>query len=128
MNILLIEPSQMLAATYRAALKNAGHVVAHAASAQSAIQAIDQKLPQLIILELQLVGHSGIEFLYELRSYPEWQHVPIIVHSLVMEEQLADQRERLHSLGIVGHLYKPTTTLQKLLRTVAEFEPTAMTR
>jgi CheY-like chemotaxis protein len=126
MNILLIEPSHVLASTYKAALQTAGHVVVHTASAQTAIQAIDQNVPQLIILELQLVGHSGIEFLYELRSYPEWQHVPVVIHSLVAEMQLLDQLERLQGLGVVRHLYKPVITLQKLVRAVSELEPTVL--
>jgi two-component system phosphate regulon response regulator PhoB len=71
-NILLIEPDRLLAEIYQRALSSEGHNVVVCAGAQSAILSADQSTPDLVILELQLVEHSGIEFLYEFRSYSEW--------------------------------------------------------
>ncbi len=121
MNILLIEPDTLLARTYTAALAAAEHTVEHATTAQAGIFAADRRTPDLIILELQLVSHSGIEFLYELRSYPEWQALPVIVLSQVPPAEFIDSWDLLqHSLGVQTYLYKPRTTLTKLLTTVAK--------
>ena len=81
--ILLIEPDRQLAQTYYEALQTEGHTVIAAAGAQTAILATDQEQPDLIILEPQLVEHSGIEFLYELRSYSEWQLTPVIIQTII---------------------------------------------
>lgn len=122
MNILLVEPDTVLAQIYQAALVGQGHRVRTAATAQAAIHAADQYQPELIILELQLVSHSGIEFLYELRSYSEWRDIPVLVLSHVPPTEFVDSWELLHSeLGVHTYLYKPRTTLAKLLRTVQEF-------
>lgn len=119
MNILIIEPDVVLARTYREALKNKGQVaVTH--TAQAAIHACDQSAPDLILLELQMPGHNGVEFLYELRSYPEWQNVPIVLHSIVPLGHIGMSAEMLRTLGIVNHLYKPTTSLTQLNREVTE--------
>lgn len=120
MHVLLIEPNYLLAMTYRTALINAGYEVAHAVSAQTAIRSIDQNVPQLIVLELQLAGHSGIEFLYELRSYPEWQSIPVMVHSLVDLTRHEQSQERLQNIGVSTYLYKPVTTLRHFVQTVRE--------
>lgn len=122
MNIILIEPDRLLAGTYRAALQSAGHKVLMCASAQAAVFAADEVMPDVVILELQLVRHSGLEFLYEFRSYPEWQHIPIIIHSHIPAGEFSDSWEVLRDqLGVAAYHYKPLTSLQNLLRSVNRF-------
>lgn len=124
MNILLIEPDRILARTYQGALEQAGHEVRTAATAQAAIHAADDKQPDLVVLEMQLVSHSGVEFLYEFRSYPDWQAIPVVVVSNVPPGEFADSRELLHEeLGVRAYHYKPRTTLRALLTTVESFAP-----
>lgn len=119
MNILLIEPDVLLAATYASVLKKAGYRVRIATSAQSALDAADDMLPDIILLELQLVSHSGIEFLYEFRSYAEWQSVPVIVLSNVPPAEFKQSGSVLQDqLGVVDYYYKPHVSLLKLLRIV----------
>jgi len=115
----MIEPDRVLAETYREACVRAGHSLVPCASAQAAILAADQKTPDAVIVELQLIQHSGIEFLYEFRSYPEWQHIPVIIHSVVSPAEFADNWELFkQQAGISRYLYKPHTTLKELLATV----------
>jgi DNA-binding response OmpR family regulator len=119
--ILLIEPDRVLAETYRQALLGGGHQVVCCASAQAGIISADQHRPDLIILELQLVEHSGIEFLYELRSYPDWQDVPVIIHTLVPAAEFIHSRRLLSErLGVRNYLYKPETNLKELLSAAEE--------
>lgn len=120
MHILLIEPDTILAKLYRTSLERAGHAVTVADGAQAAVNKLNGQLPDLIVAELQLVEHNGVEFLYELRSYPEWQTIPLLVHSLVPPTALELTPLQQDRLGIIGHLYKPATSLQQLRRQVAE--------
>ena len=122
MNILLIEPDRILAKTYQKALQQAGHIVHLSTTAQSAIYNADKHAPDLIVLELQLVSHSGVEFLYEFRSYPEWQSTPVIVVSNVPPGEFSDSWDVLKDqLGVVAYRYKPRTSLKTLIRVVDEF-------
>lgn len=122
--ILLIEPDRQLAQTYYEALQTEGHTVIAAAGAQTAILATDQEQPDLIILEPQLVEHSGIEFLYELRSYSEWQLTPVIIQTIIPPAEFNDAAETLRTqLGVNRFLYKPQTNLKQLLRAVDEELP-----
>ena len=122
MQILLIEPDTLLAQTYSKALKHSGHRVQVSATAQQAVHQADEHMPELVILELQLVSHSGIEFLYELRSYPEWQDIPVLVLSHVPPTEFVDSWNLLQNeLGVKKYLYKPRTSLAKLLNSVNEF-------
>lgn len=119
--VLLVEPDTELARTYAEALRLAGHEAVHAATAQSAINAADQRVPNVVVLELQLPAHGGLEFLHEFRSYPEWQAVPVILNTYVLPQEINAVRTTLaEDLGIRAVHYKPQTSLQLLLRSVAE--------
>lgn len=119
-NVLLIEPDKLLSQIYQAALKSAGYKVAHCFDAQSAIAAADKVRPDVVVVELQLARHSGFEFLYEFRSYADWQNIPVIVHTSVPKHRFSDKLPLIASnLGISEYLYKPRTSLEDLLAGVA---------
>ena len=118
-HIILIEPDRQLAETYAAACIQAGHSVVPCASAQAAVLAADQRCPDVVLVELQLVEHSGIEFLYEFRSYTEWQRVPLIIHSHVPPSEFISNWQLFkEQLNISHYLYKPQTRLRDLLQTI----------
>ena len=117
--ILLIEPDRKLARTYASLFAATGHAVRTAATAQAAICMADDRAPDLVVLELQLVAHSGIEFLYEFRSYVDWRQVPVVVLSGVPPAEFAVSRRLLtEQLGVRAYHYKPQTSLAALRRTV----------
>jgi DNA-binding response OmpR family regulator len=119
-NILLVEPDHMLAQTYIGALELAGHSVQVSPTAQSALEVADEVRPDVVLLELQLVAHSGVEFLYEFRSYADWQEVPIVIVSKVPPAEFNQSARMLkEQLGVTTYCYKPQTDLKQLLRVVA---------
>lgn len=119
--ILLIEPDKVLSRSYKKALEQAGHEVHCISNAQDAINNADQTLPDVVILEIQLIAHSGIEFLYEFRSYPEWQKVPVIILSLVPPQEFNNNWQLIKDeLNIDTYLYKPATTLNELINEVSK--------
>ena len=115
--ILLLEPDRQLAKTYRQTLEPAGYEVDWQQTAQNAIHALDDHPASLVILELQLAKHNGIEFMYELRSYTDWLELPIIILSWVGPSIMANHVLR-QQIGIARYLHKPTTKLTDLLTTV----------
>lgn len=118
-NILLIEPDRVLAETYAQAILSAGQQVAVAPGAQSGILVADRLQPDMVILELQLVAHSGIEFLYEFRSYPDWQNTPVVIHTQVPPREFGASTELLkNELNVREYLYKPQTDLAQLIKTI----------
>lgn len=104
----------MLAQTYRQYLEGKGYQVDVAGTAQKAIELIDAHASDAIVLELQLAGHNGIEFLHELRSYVEWQHIPVIVHTLLPVERLKKYQSNWQAFGISQLHSKSDTTLAEL--------------
>jgi DNA-binding response OmpR family regulator len=118
MHVILIEPDLIQAELYTAALERAGCSVDHVTGAQAAVHAADEHTPDAVILEMQLAEHSGVEFLYEFRSYPEWTHIPVVLYTFVPSHELAHGVTLQKELGVQRILYKPTTTLLGLCEAV----------
>lgn len=115
-HILLLEPDKLLARSYVSSLQMAGHDVHHQNDAQKALSVLDEHDIQLIILELELPHHNGVEFLYEMRSYPDWDHIPVVLHTMVPAAHPGLGRIFWKELGITAYYYKPHTSLVQLVR------------
>jgi two-component system OmpR family response regulator len=120
MRVLLIEPDALQANVYARALECAGCHVRHVVSAQAAVHAADEQAPDVVVLELQLPQHNGVEFLYEFRSYSEWRAIPVLLHTFVPERELAHAATLHAELGVAKTLYKPATSLEQLCAAVAQ--------
>jgi DNA-binding response OmpR family regulator len=119
--VLLIEPDKILAKVYTEILSANEYEVDIATGAQSAIMAADENTPDIVVLEIQLTEHSGIEFLYEFRSYSEWQNIPVIIQSHVPPSEFTQSWQLLKGeLGVRAYLYKPQTNLRQLLNNLSE--------
>ncbi|HVS58265.1 MAG TPA: hypothetical protein VHD60_00810 [Candidatus Saccharimonadales bacterium] len=120
-HILFVEPDRQLANTYLHAARTAGYTAQVCPTAQGAILCADDATPDVVVLELQLVAHSGIEFLYEFRSYCDWQNIPVVVLSHVPPEEFTESWELLRDhLKVSAYHYKPRTSLRTLLRTIGD--------
>lgn len=117
--ILLLEPDAQLATSYSQALQEAGHTVHWRTDAQAALAVIDDHAPELVVLEFHLPNHNGVEFLYEIRSYPDCDHIPVLLHTEVPIDHPGVGKEFWPQLGIKGYLYKPKVTLNQLVSRVA---------
>jgi len=115
-HILVVEPDIIQARVMREYLQNESLSIQAVATAQEAIAAADVQLPDVVIMELALPAHNGIEFLHEFRSYAEWSDIPVLVFSL----QHVHDSSVLGSLGRVSYLYKPQTSLAELKQQVLD--------
>lgn len=116
--VLLIESDRLIASNVLQVFRKSGHTVNWQVDPQVALDIADNELPGVIIIDLVLAAHSGIEFLYEFRSYPDWQEVPIVVFSSLSVEELKEALRGFEHLNVTDYHYKPNTKLTDLVRTV----------
>lgn len=119
MQVLVIEPDRIIRHTYRAALADAGHAVTEAANAQEAVQAADAQTPEVILLDIDMAKHNGIEFLYELKSYPEWHHIPVILLVSRSQYELSKHAVLRQQLSVKHVFVKSQLSLALLCEAVA---------
>lgn len=118
MRVLLVEPAKDLGRLVSQYLREQGYRVTWKTTAQDAVKAADANKPDVVVLELALPQHNGVEFLHEFRSYEDWLDIPAIIYSHIEPDRSSGSAKIMRSLGIVDNLYKPTARLQDLLGSV----------
>ena len=121
MRVLILEPDKQLAQIISKYLKGIGLKVDVANSAEQAISLADNHRPDLVCLELIMDGHNGLEFIYEFKSYQDWLDVPIVIYSEFSSEELAVNPKLLRLMDVKDHLYKPTSSLEELSKTILKY-------
>lgn len=79
----------------------------NAATAKDGVDAVallEEHIPDLVILDIEMPRMDGYELIDHIRSHPHLKHLPIIV---VTSRSGQKHRERAISLGINGYLSKP---------------------
>lgn len=115
MLVLIIEPDLILAKESKKAFEKVGLKVELCSNAQGAINIIDNNKPAAVLLELQLAGHSGIEFLHEFRSYEDWTSVSVFIYSSVPKYSFGVDEKTWEHLGIERYLHKSEVPLSRLV-------------
>ncbi len=89
--VLVVEDDEWFSQQQSAILIKAGYRVELAHHALSAIQIIDKKPPDAIILDILLVGSTAFALLHELKTYNDTANIPIIVCSNLAADLSIDE-------------------------------------
>jgi CheY-like chemotaxis protein len=107
--VLLVEDSKFLRIANERALAKAGYEVSTAADGEEALRVANDKLPDIILLDMLLPKLSGPEVLQALKRNPATQAIPVIVVS-----SLSQRNEgKLKQAGAVEYLEKASLDLEK---------------
>ncbi len=102
--ILLVEDEESLREIVTFNVQNAGHTVIGTDNANDALMALEDFLPDLILLDIMLPGLKGDQFLSLLRANPKFAMLPVIVISAKSSEE---DIVRLLEAGADDYLTKP---------------------
>jgi DNA-binding response OmpR family regulator len=114
MRILIVEPSKDLARVIGESFEGGDIITDVANTAQAGISCADKNKPDIVILELLIREHNGLEFVHEFKSYQDWFDIPIVIYSDLSAEELGRAVGWAEDMNIVKHFYKPTVTLEEL--------------
>lgn len=114
--ILIIEDNMILAENFERILRKNFEIL-HANSAEKAILKIDKNLPDLILLDILLEGHSAFALLNELQSYVDTAKIPVIICSDLADEL---EIESLKHFNVRGIFEKSQFRPQELREKVGE--------
>lgn len=123
--ILIVDDEAGSAEAIELYLTRHGYLVDIAHTGQSAIDKINQRVPDLLIVDLNMPKMSGLDLTIQVRQDPKINYLPVIIVTAQDEE-----RKRLQSMvsGADDYLLKPIierdllVRVQALLRTKAEID------
>lgn len=101
--ILIVEDSPDNMKLFRTILGLKGHDVIGLAGGDGLLDAIAEKAPELILMDIQLPGKDGFTLLQEIRVSPS-SHVRVIA---LTAHAMTGDRERALGAGFDGYITKP---------------------
>jgi len=126
--VLLVEDSKFLRMATEHALSKAGYLVSTAADGEEALQVANDKLPDIILLDMMLPKISGPNVLKALKENPATMGIPVIVLTSLSQKN----EEKLLSEGAAAYFEKSALALDqnstRLADTVETVLATAMER
>jgi len=104
--VLVVDDNLDLIHFYRRYTTGTRYQIAHVAEAQQVFEAVKEHTPDIVVLDVMLPDSDGWELLTHLRKHPATQSIPIIVCSVIREEELA------LALGATLYVPKPVRRQQ----------------
>lgn len=111
--VLVVEDEAAIAELVRLNLRHSGYEVSCAATADEAQAAVDQVLPDLVLLDWMLPGQSGLQLAKRWRSQARTRDLPLIMLTARNEE--GDKISGLDA-GADDYLTKPFSPKELLAR------------
>ena len=106
--VLIIDDNADTVQLYRRYLAGSRYYLVSAQDITSAFACIREFQPRLIVLDVMLPGKDGWAILGELREHPATRALPVIICTILQQEELAQ------ALGAAGFLHKPFNRAQFL--------------
>jgi two-component system phosphate regulon response regulator PhoB len=112
-NVLVVEDEDALATLLRYNLEKEGYEATVAADGEEAMLAIDERMPDVVLLDWMLPNVSGVEVCRRLRSQRETRNLPVIMLTARGEES-----DRLRGLetGADDYIVKPFSMAELIAR------------
>jgi len=115
--VLVVEDNEANQLLARYVLEREGYRVEVAGAADEALEKVDEKLPSLILMDVQLPGRDGLSLTRQLKASPTTANVPIIA---LTAGAMSGDREATIAAGCAGYISKPidTKTLGDQIRAI----------
>lgn len=114
-SILVVDDSLTTRMLERSILESAGYEVELATSAEEALVLARAKRYALFLVDVEMPGMSGFEYVECIRADPELREIPAI---LVTSRATADDRERGRAAGAEGYIVKSEFDQRELLERI----------
>jgi two-component system cell cycle response regulator DivK len=107
--ILVVEDQEDNRQILRDLLGATDYEMMEAENGQEALNAIEKKKPDLILMDIQLPVMDGYEATRRIKAKPEWKSIPVIV---VTSYALSGDAEKARAAGCDDYVTKPYSPRQ----------------
>ena len=114
--IYIVEDDRTIQEIELFALKNSGYQAAGFETAQEFYRAVEEKLPELILLDIMLPDEDGLSILSRLRANPDTRRIPVI---LVTAKSTELDKVKGLDTGADDYLAKPFGIMELIARVKA---------
>jgi len=104
LEIMVVDDSVSIRQVVSRLMENQGWKVRTAKDGIDALGCLRERLPDLIVLDVEMPRMNGYEFLGAVRAQPTYQNIPVV---MLTSRAAAKHRDKAISLGARGFVVKP---------------------
>jgi len=122
-SVLLVDDEPNIVLSLEFLMKQAGYDVRIARDGDAALQAVAERAPDLILLDVMTPGRDGYEVCQTIRANPAWKDIKIVMLTAKSREV---EREKGLALGADDYVTKPFSTrelVNRVRRLLADEHP-----
>lgn len=112
-SVLVVDDEPNIVLSLEFLMKQAGYDVRVARDGEAALRAIEENVPDLILLDVMIPKRDGYDVCQAIRANPGWKDVRIIMLTAKGREV---EREKGIALGADDYITKPFSTRQVVER------------
>jgi len=115
--VLVVEDNEANQLLTRSVLEREGYEVDIAGAADEALEKVGDRMPYLILMDIQLPGQDGLSLTRQLKAESTTANIPIIA---LTAHAMSGDREATMAAGCAGYITKPidTTTFADQIREI----------
>ena len=114
--IYVVEDDKNISEIESFALKNAGHQIVECACAKEFHKQVQERIPDMVLLDIMLPDEDGLSILKKLRATPETRRIPVI---LVTAKTTEIDKVRGLDMGADDYISKPFGVMELISRVKA---------
>lgn len=114
MKILVVDDDQMNIMRAKMILSKGGYEILTAESGEAALGCVARECPDLMLLDIEMPGMSGIETLETLRATENGATLPVMFMTGTYEAEQEEQGKKLGVLDCVKKPFLPPVILEQV--------------
>lgn len=116
-SILLVEDESSVREVLKRKLIKSGFKTSVAEDGEEAMKALDNDIPNLILLDIVMPKMNGFDFLERIRSDIRYRDIPVIIISNLEGD---NDRTTGRNLGITDYIVKSNISLRELMALIRQ--------
>ena len=112
-SVLVVDDEPNIVLSLEFLIKQAGYEVRVARDGEAALQAMEEQLPDLVLLDIMMPKRDGFDVCETIRANPAWKGIPIIMLTAKGRDV---EREKGLALGADAYITKPFSTREAMER------------
>ncbi len=120
-SVLVVDDEPSIVLSLKFLLEEAHYDVRVAHDGEAALKAIEERVPDLVVLDVMMANRDGFEVCQTIRANPDWKDIRIV---MLTAKGRDIEREKGLALGADAYVTKPFSThrLMELVRNYLDTE------
>lgn len=118
--ILIVDDDELIAELASEALIDVGHACGWVTSAEEAWEVAMKRRPDILLLDQDLPGMSGVTLLRKLRSSPQFYDLPVIMFTAMRGAQDEAQAIYAGAYDYIRKPFDPSMLVTRVARVIAK--------